>query len=283
MNFENITQILFIFVLLIIFMVVLIKVIVYIMNYILEYSRSPYIFNGIVNLKKWSASSESRTIYTDPNRIYSGKDVKVIPIYRSQNQPNGIEFTWSFWLMLNEYPVIKDNSIYHIFSKGSNPSDGNMNVSEMACPAVYIEQNSLKLGDLSNDKLTLRVDCNTMSNYECETVRIPDIPVHKWINVVIRVTHTILDIYINGRLRKRYELAGIPLQNYGNIYVASGKKTMTINADMSDLRYFNYALQPRMIEHYVNNGPSINQIDKDDTDNKNELPHYLSQKWYERM
>ena len=44
------------------------------------------------------------------------------PIYRSNNEDKGIEFTWSSWLKLDQVPTVAtENRLYHIYNKGSEP------------------------------------------------------------------------------------------------------------------------------------------------------------------
>ena len=51
-----------------------------------------------------------------------------------------------------------------------------------------------------------------------EKVTVRDIPLNKWLNVILRVENT-LDIYINGTIVKRHELSGVPKQNHGKMFL----------------------------------------------------------------
>ena len=51
-------------------------------------------------------------------------------------------------------------------------------------------------------------------------IEVPNIPINKWVNVIIRCHTTTLDVYINGTLARSIELSGVPKQNYGDVYVA---------------------------------------------------------------
>ena len=108
-----------------------------------------------------------------------------------------------------------------------------------------------------------------------EEIKIPNIPMNKWLHVVIRIENNNLDVYINGTLAKRHVLANVPKQNYGNVNVALNGG---FQGFLSDLRYFSHALQPGEIISIVDSGPNL-------TVNKNSnvvvsTPPYLSLQWY---
>ena len=69
-----------------------------------------------------------------------------------------------------------------------------------------------------------------------EKIQIKDLPLHKWVNVIIRVTkQQQLDVYINGTLVKRHMLKGVPRQNYGDVYLSMNGG---FSGNTSELRYF---------------------------------------------
>lgn len=106
---------------------------------------------------------------------------------RSENQPEGIVFTYAGWLLINDFTVgygIKRR----IFSKGD-------------CPGVYI--------DSTSNSLIVAID--TFGNKE--TILIPNIPAKKWIHFAITVNQYSVDIYVNGILRTHHTLGQLPKQN----------------------------------------------------------------------
>lgn len=163
---------------------------------------------------------------------------------------------------------------------------------------------------------------NTMNpDTVMETISVPNIPLNLWTHVVFRCINHKVDVYVNGRIKKRTVLSGIPRQNYGDIYVAesyqdpsntpkckkeecmkqcgssggaggssSNCKTACgifgdriefpeFHGNMSDLRYFNYALQARTIEYYTEKGPNLKPA-KRVTEENERTPYYLTQRWH---
>ncbi len=114
-----------------------------------------------------------------------------------------------------------------------------------------------------------------------EEITIPNIPLNKWINVIIRCQNTTLDVYVNGTITKSHELHGVPKQNYGNVYVAMNGG---FDGYISNLWYYNYALGATEISKLVTKGPNTKLISSgpgSGTDSINLVnPNYLSLRWF---
>jgi hypothetical protein len=213
-------------------------------------NNSPKIINGMVNA--------SQTIIVPQDPTTSGSK----PINRSVNGPNGIEFTWSVWVFIDDTP----SSIYrHIFSKGNAnvvPETG-LNFPNNA-PGLYIMPNTN----------ALKVIMNTYNDIN-EEVIVNDIPLNKWVNVIIACKNTALDIYINGTITKSMELSGVPKQNYGDVNIALNGG---FSGYISNLWYYDYALGTAAVYNLVKNGPNTKMVGSSAMNMKN--PNYLSVRWF---
>ena len=116
-----------------------------------------------------------------------------------------------------------------------------------------------------------------MNTYDVinEEVKIPDIPINKWINVIIRCKNKNLDVYINGIITKSVQLLGVPKQNYGDVYVAMNGG---FSGYLSSLKYYNKALGTNDIQSLVDNGPCIKLEDNSALTSKDNS--YLATRWY---
>jgi hypothetical protein len=130
----------------------------------------------------------------------------------------------------------------------------------------------------------------TWNNY----VEVENIPVGKWVHVVIICRENALEIYINGNLSKKYSFDGYtPYQNYQDIVCFSQRRiTMPKTLESVDengfdvfgaaqgmisrLYYFSYALCYAEIQTLVNEGPSS----KMDSSSLMDRPPYLSDTWW---
>jgi len=195
---------------------------------------------------------------------------KAIPIMRSVNNTEGLEFTWSVWLFLDDF-LYKEHEYKHVFHKGND----NFNVTTPPVGMNY--PNNAPGLYITPDTNALLVVMNTFDKINDEVV-VNDLPMNKWVNVIIRVSNQHqLDIYINGTLAKRHILAGIPKQNYGNVYACMNGG---FSGHLSSLKYFSKALGTNEIQSLVDSGPSIVACNKSDDPLKRKNANYLATRWY---
>jgi hypothetical protein len=102
---------------------------------------------------------------------------------------------------------------------------------------------------------------------------VDDIPLKQWVNVIIRLQNTILDVYINGTVAARLNLTKVPLQNYYDVNIC---KNGGFLGKLSNLRYYDHALNIFEISKIVAAGPNMSTVAKKEMNNYN----YLSTSWY---
>lgn len=109
------------------------------------------------------------------------------PIPRSFNQPEGIVFSYSGWILINDFTVGYGKTRTILDKKGA--------------PSISLDStsNSLIFG---------------LKTYGAEeTVLVPNIPAAKWIHFAMVVNQQSVDVYINGTLRQHHTLGQLPEQN----------------------------------------------------------------------
>ena len=221
------------------------------LTYLFSPTDSPKIINGMK-----ANTKEQLKISQNPG--LSGS----IPIRRSSNERDGIEFTWSVWIYIAGLQY-KTGTRRHIFSKGSDRVDPDNNMmTPNNAPGLYIHPT----------KNALVVVMNTFNSIN-EEVIINDIPLNKWINVMIRMEGNIMDVYVNGTIAVRHKLSGVPKQNYGDVLVTANGG---FDGNLSDLWYFDYALNTSEIMEIVADGPNLTVTPAQTI----ALPHYFSLRWY---
>ena len=246
----------FAFLLLVLFgFVILLRVGIALISRFNKPSDSPHLIDGMVD------ASQMIIFPQDP----SANNSKTI--YRSVNANDGIEFTWSVWIYINNLNNSGNTPTYkHIFSKGNSDLKTNGLISPNNAPGLYITPNSN----------TLVVMMNTF-NVINEEVLIPDIPLNKWVNVIIRCKNTTLDVYVNGTITRSINLIGVPKQNYGDVYVAMNGG---FNGNISNLWYYNYALGTSKIQDIVHDGPNTKMISSSGSGMDDNMFDYLSLRWF---
>lgn len=201
------------------------------------------------------------SIPQDPNNVNS------IPVVRSKNEDGGLEFTWSVWLLIEDL-VYKQNEYKHVFHKGENLINTSKNLFGMNYPN---NGPGLYIGPVKNE---LIVVMNTFKTIREEIV-IDDIPLNKWLNVIIRVNNqNVLDVYINGKLSRRHILDSVPKQNYGDVYASANGG---FSGYTSNLKYYAEALNLSDIQQIVKNGPSLKMVNQSFMKS---YPKYLSLRWF---
>jgi hypothetical protein len=244
----------FAFLLLVIFaFILLLSFGISIIGYLLKPSQSPKLINGMVD------ASQMIIFPQDPSNNGA------VTIYRSVNATDGLEFTWSVWIFINNlYQSGVAGQYRHVFHKGNSDLNSNGVNFPNNAPGLYIAPNTNNL----------IVMMNTFDNIN-EEITIPDIPISKWVNVIIRCQNTTLDIYVNGTIIRSLELHGVPKQNYGDVYVAMNGG---FNGYISNLWYYNYALGTSAIQSIASKGPNTKMVGSDGMNQKNS--DYLSLRWY---
>ena len=242
----------FAFLLLVIFaFVVLLRVGISLIGYFLKPSESPQLINGMVD------ATQMIVFPQDPSNNGA------VTIYRSVNATDGLEFTWSTWIFINNLQT--NAGIYkHVFSKGNSNIQQDGLIQPNNAPGLYIAPNT-------NDLVVLMNTFNVIN----EEITIPDMPLNKWFNVIIRCQNTTLDVYINGTIARSIELSGVPKQNYGDVYVAMNGG---FNGYISNLWYYNYALGTAAIQNLVSGGPNTKMIGSSGMNDTQ--ADYLSLRWF---
>ena len=112
---------------------------------------------------------------------------------------------------------------------------------------------------------------NTYENVE-DYVDVENMPMRKWLCVISACNQKDFDIYINGYLRKRHELKGLPRQNFGDVWL---NLFGGFEGYMSKMKYYRRGLEPGEVAKIVRDGPST-----DACSGSGEIPPYLDDSWW---
>jgi hypothetical protein len=225
----------------------------------------------------------SNTILREPWLVETTKSAsnqQIVPgniIQPSNDSQFGIEFSYSLWMYIDgwsddsRYTTIdedgKNVQLSHILHKGDSLANS------IQTPGIWLQrvENDLRIVVKINTFNTIK-DCKGEACY-LEKCSIGNIPLNKWVHLNLVVINKNVDLYINGYLKKRCLLKGLPNQNIGDVYLNSfgGFKGF-----LSRVRYFNYALPVWKIEQILKQGPSPYT----GPDISNTIPPYLGDSWW---
>lgn len=256
----------FLILILILFMIFL-SLGTFILTRIFSQTHNPILLKGMID------SRQMMIIPQDPAKKGS------IPILRSKNEREGLEFTWSVWIYVDDFSY-KETEYKHVFHKGNDnigPNSGSPSAGvnyPNNGPGLYITP---RLDGAKGNLAGLKIVMNSFAEI-VEEIIVKDLPLHKWVNIIIRVTkQNQVDVYISGTLVKRHILKGVPKQNYGDVYVSMNGG---FSGNTSELRYFEKALGTREIQSIVNKGPNQKFLAGSNMSGKNSTNKYLSTRWY---
>lgn len=228
--------------------------------------------------------------YLVPGMIYGSNSLSITgtKVQRSNNQQNGMEYTWTFWIQLNDVPN-KSTQYQHIFNKGNGnydqtpiyDLDGNMKAtypmgSGLATvnngPGVYLTT----VPD-TNTEVALHIVMDTVDpTIGPVTLDVTNIPMNKkWVHVAVRLENTILDVYVNGTISGRMAMSSVAKQNYGDVYVCQNGG---FSGFLSNLRYYSRAISAYEINQEVAAGPNTTASNLANMGGGS--PYYLSSSWY---
>jgi hypothetical protein len=200
-------------------------------------------------------------------QIFPGKNIP-----RSSDGQYGIEFSYSVWIYVDEWSddsrfQDENGLINHILHKGDALANPNQS------PGIWLQR-------VGSD-LRIVVKMNTFNIYDgckgeacyLEKCEIGNIPLNKWVHLTLVTINKNIDLYINGFLKKRCLLKGLPRQNDGDVYINSFGG---FRGFLSRVRYFNYAVPIWKIEQIIRQGPS-NYYGPDISKT---VPPYLAYNWW---
>jgi len=243
-----------------------------ILSLIFSPSHNPILLDGMID------SSQMMIIPQDPSKKGA------MPIYRSDNQREGLEFTWSVWIYINDITV-NENNYRHVFHKGNNNIvPGSFNATSnptgglnqpLNGPGLYIMP--VQKDAVNGNVAALRIIMNTFDNID-NKLDIKNIPLNKWVNVIMRVTKQgQLDVYINSVLAKRLMLKSVPKQNYGDVYVSLNGG---FSGNTASLRYFESAIGTNQIQNIFADGPNTKMVVASMKSSEKGENKYLSTRWF---
>jgi len=206
-----------------------------------------------------------RYIMTDPYTLQDVQDGKTSStINASDLATNGSDvpssnFAYSIWFYINDWNYRYGEPKVIFGRMGAKSQDGKGSVEGISgvdpCPAVV-------LGAIENN-IAVSLGCYPGVDQEptteggatvVHTCTIANVPVQKWVNLVLSVYGRTMDLYIDGKLVRTCLLPGIAsVNNNANIYVtpAGGFDGWT-----SKLQYYPNSLNPQEVWNIYTRGYS---------------------------
>jgi hypothetical protein len=191
---------------------------------------------------------------------------------------SGNEYNINMWLYVNDYKYRHNYDKCILFKSDSISNkqelDGIDDISQTknSNPSIWLKKNENTLVVVTGlDTLLDSSSCGEFDgtkpcpdpnrdnkNYvdKCE---IKNFPLQRWVNVNVSLRNNVLDIFMDGSLKKSCILSGSPTANAGDLYVLKTGTDMEtgFNGYISKLEYTNKALSTDQIMKRYKKGPTV--------------------------
>lgn len=179
-------------------------------------------------------ANNNQLIYIDiPKNLNSySKEIAFDKVPTSKNK---IQCSYSIWLYFenapeNVYRQYGNNKFYPILEKKTHNT-------KMGSPGLYYRPKD------SNIMVSIKTTTNN-------TFIVKSIILQRWNNIVIVVEDRNLDVYINGKLYRSFYLNNVIDLGESDLHINNNNN---LYGTISYFRYFNYALNPDIVERLYNN------------------------------
>jgi len=224
------------------------------------------IFRIIVNIVSRVKNYKESKILIEKGKTICPKTSIIIPgevFHRSKNELAGIEFSWAFWIYIDDWSY-KYGQWKHILHKGNSSSWPNR------APGIWLHPR----------ENTMRFYMNTYNSIAGNYIDIPSIPLNKWFHVVFSVNQITMDVHINGTLRKSHKFTSLPKQNFGDVFITAFRG---FDGYLSKVTYYTYSIPYSEIDTLVSRGPgriSCVKKTKKSNDDVTFQRNYLTSNWW---
>jgi hypothetical protein len=231
----------------------------YILNssFIMKIVFSIVIILGICYLIYYAYNS-NKTLTQEPNphynllvdgSVYLNHPLKFSNLPLSVNENNGIEYTLSSWVYINDTGM--SDQYRFLFGRTDDKTSVNsLGMLDNNNPCLYISPHSNNIV----------IICSTYTSKKDNIISLLNIPFQQWINVSITCKGAIISSYVNFKPIKEIRLDSVPKQD-GDIHLCA--TDYPVNGLISNLLYVNKALEINQIIKLVGNQPNEQIISSD--------------------
>lgn len=167
----------------------------------------------------------------------------------------GIEFTFSLWIYIASYEYKYDHEKIILYWKGRSLLDDILINSNNKLIAKCFELDTKKknnkkkikslVGKYGGLKIALEEKTNTLvvsyslMNGKTESIKVDNLPLQKWLNIVVLLRLRNFDVFVNGKLYANKFLSTVPLYGRHRLII-NGKGGY--DGFISNVKYYNRAI-----------------------------------------
>lgn len=205
-------------------------------------------------------------------------DAQIDKLFSNSSIPrsaSGNEYNINMWIYVNDYKyrhdkdkciLIKIDSKYLSNSEQIPGIDDISSVINNCNPSIWLRGNENSLvvvtgldTKLNSSDCSIDKQCKGNGGKGNDKCEIKNFPLQRWVNVNVSLRNNVLDIFMDGSLKKSCILTGSPTANAGDVHVLkTGIDQETgFNGYLSKLEYTNKALSTDQIMKRYKKGPTV--------------------------
>jgi hypothetical protein len=239
-----------------------------------------FVVIAIIFIIMYTYNQYKRYQYNNPMLVKDPKHATSELVIKGDTAPQSIEgkqFSYSYWMYINEWEAGRPKCVFYrgdADCKSAAPSVWLYPNQNNLMVRVNTEQNNPEnatlygdntLGDGSGTNMnpnewikTNRSEQDKYMVYFSDKIvcDVSNIPLQRWVHVVVTLWDRSLDVYINGKLARSGVLSSPPVLNNGDIHI---NKDGGFNGYMSKMQYFNTTLNPHSVLKLYREGPMPGQ------------------------
>jgi hypothetical protein len=196
----------------------------------------------------FSSSSDAVLVSSSP-----GNTEHKIPDSRLPNEMNSSVYSYSVWINVDDWNYRFDEKKI-IFTSSSRRGVNPEVTLGPTVNSISVGINLTNRGKLSDD-LKERWDTEDSPTTTVGTPQkcvLHNIPLQKWVNLIVVLNNRALDLYLDGKLVRTCVLEGVPVR-FGQIYLTPDGG---FSGQTASFRYFGYPLNPRQAYEVYREGYS---------------------------
>jgi hypothetical protein len=205
-------------------------------------------------------------------------DASIDKLFSNSSIPSSVsgnEYNINMWLYVNDYNYRHDYDKCVLF-KGSKTIISNSyklngindSTNNHGNPSIWLKGGENTLVVLTGlDTLISKDNCESETSCEDKTgtdyvdeCEVRNFPLQRWVNVNVSLRNNVLDIFMDGTLKKSCILKGSPTTNAGDLHVfkeGDDDEGPGFNGYISKLEYTNKALSTVEIMKRYSKGPTV--------------------------
>lgn len=189
---------------------------------------------------------------------------KIVVKHNKLPKNNSSDFTYSIWFFIDDWNI-NYGETKNIYYQGRPPTSiGSPSIAAVLDQyendlRIYIETYTNLRNPVKDSVSEDHVQINLPNNITAEGYLIPNVPLQKWVNLLLSVNGRTLDVYLDGKLVKTFVMPGVAKTDTSDdIIIGNSEKMRGFSGWTSKFQYFANSSNPLQAYDIYKKGPGTN-------------------------